>query len=325
MPILNTVSLQITVQYTLGFSANLSMTVTRGAAGVNDTGTWAWGLSTMLAIYIAGGISGAHLNPAISVMLYIFRGFPLSKVPGYIAAQMLGAFLATLIAYGIFRPGLMALVHLDSLTAQPPLTLHTLSNPSHPTMTSAPTARTSLPMTIIANFLTFPHHAWLSQGTSFTVELVATSILTISVLALGDDTNAPPGAGMNAFIVGLLITVLGMAFGSLTGLAMNPVRDFGPRVALTVLAYHSPNATATATSSPSTMGTDLWSDGYWFTVAWLGPLLGAVLGGLLYDAAIFVGGESPVNYPARRIRRAARKWRKRWKMRMGFYRRSRRA
>jgi aquaglyceroporin related protein len=81
---------QITVQFTLGFSTNLAITVSKGRAGVGDTSDWGWGLATMIAIYIAGGISGAHLNPAMTLMLYIYRGFPLSRVPSYIAAQMLG-------------------------------------------------------------------------------------------------------------------------------------------------------------------------------------------------------------------------------------------
>ena len=214
------------VQYTLGFSANLAMTVSRGQAGVNDTGTWAWGLSTMLAIYIAGGISGAHLNPAISLMLYIYRGFPLRKVPIYVFAQLLGAFLASLIAFGIFKPGLLALMREEQqltdphrrLTIQNTFPASTLPPPIFPTPTPL--------LTLHANFLTFPRWPWVSTQIAFATELVSTTILTISVLALGDDTNAPPGAGMNAFIIGLLVTVLGMAFGSITGLAMNPSPRF---------------------------------------------------------------------------------------------------
>jgi aquaglyceroporin related protein, other eukaryote len=294
---------QITVQYTLGFSANLSMTVSRGAAGVNDTGTWAWGLSTMLAIYVAGGISGAHLNPAISLMLYIYRGFPLNKIPSYIGAQLLGAVLATLISFSIFRGGLLALLQ----EGQHSLGIQGTSIPNQhgiPHANQGVALPPSHTLMVLSNFLTFPRAPWVSASTAFTVEMTATSLLVISVLALGDDTNAPPGAGMNAFIVGLLITILGMSFGSLTGLAMNPIRDFGPRLVMLLLGYGTPAS--------------LFGDGYWFKVAWLGPILGAILGGFLYDAAIFVGGESPVNYPGRRIRRAARKWRKRWRVRMGW-------
>lgn len=246
----------------------------------------------MIAIYVAGGISGAHLNPAISTMLYIYRGFPLAKMPGYITAQMLGAFLATLITFAIFQPGLIDLQTRD-LTVQD----HHLGTYA---VQVIPQASVVLP-----NFLTFPRRPWINTNTAFLTEFVATTILAVSVLALGDDTNAPPGAGMNAFIIGLVIAVLGMAFGFNTGLAMNPARDFGPRVALAVLGYSGgPN--------PS-----LFADGYWFRVNWLAPLCGAIFGGFLYDSMIFIGGESPVNYPAERIRRAARKWKARWAARLG--------
>ncbi|KAK5072068.1 Protein kinase domain-containing protein ppk32 [Lithohypha guttulata] len=278
--------------YTLGFSANLALTVSRGAAGVGDTGDWAWGLATMIAIYIAGGISGAHLNPAISIMLHVYRGFPLAKMPAFITAQMVGAFLATLITFAIFRPGLIALQVRDlNVQGQHSATFEANAMPPA--------------SVVLANFLTFPRQAWVSTGTAFLTELVGSTILAISVLALGDDTNAPPGAGMNAFIVGLLVAVLGMAFGYNTGLAMNPARDFGPRVALAVLGYSS-------SPYPS-----LFADGYWFRVNWIAPICGTVLGGFLYDSMIFIGGESPVNYPAERIGRAVRKWVKRWQARIG--------
>lgn len=246
----------------------------------------------MIAIYIAGGISGAHLNPAISIMLHVYRGFPLAKMPAFITAQMVGAFLATLITFAIFRPGLIALQVRDlNVQGQHSATFEANAMPPA--------------SVVLANFLTFPRQAWVSTGTAFLTELVGSTILAISVLALGDDTNAPPGAGMNAFIVGLLVAVLGMAFGYNTGLAMNPARDFGPRVALAALGYSS-------SPYPS-----LFADGYWFRVNWMAPICGTVLGGFLYDSMIFIGGESPVNYPAKRIRRAVRKWAKRWQARIG--------
>lgn len=237
----------------------------------------------MIAIYVAGGVSGAHLNPAISSMLYIYRGFPLEKMPAYVSAQMVGAFIATLITFTIFRPGLLALQAHDLVVqGQQPVMFDASSMP--------PAA------SVLANFLTFPRQPWIGTGTAFFTEFVGTTILAVTVLALGDDTNAPPGAGMNAFIVGLLVATLGMAFGSNTGLAMNPARDFGPRVALAMLGYSSK-------PYPS-----LFADWYWFRVNWIAPLCGTTFGGFIYDSMIFIGGESPVNYPAKRISRATWKW-----------------
>jgi aquaglyceroporin related protein, other eukaryote len=322
--------LQITVQYTLGFSYNLSQLTSHNVAYSPDTGVWAWGLATMLAIYIAGGISGAHLNPAISLMLYIYRGFPLKKVPSYVCAQLFGAILATFLTFGIFRFGLDA---LDATNSQHQRHLvigqHNLA-PQIPILPPPPAVKP-----VFTAYLTYPHYTHLTTTQAFFTETLATSILTISVLALGDDTNAPPGAGMNAFIVGLLITSLGMSFGSLTGLAMNPVRDFGPRLALFLLQQasfsdlfsltnpsHSDNVVSHGVSvgaaSVSVDSSAIGGGGYWLTTSILAPLLGAILGGLVYDGAIFVGGESPVNYPVKRVKRAARKWRRGWGIRFGW-------
>lgn len=237
----------------------------------------------MIAIYIAGGVSGAHLNPAISIMLYIYRGFPLSKMPAYVSAQMIGAFLATIITFTLFRPGLLALQARELIVQGQQSVIFDVS--------SMPPASS-----VLVNFLTYPRQIWIGTGTAFMTEFVGTTILAVTVLALGDDTNAPPGAGMNAFIVGLLVATLGMAFGSNTGLAMNPARDFGPRVALAVLGY-------SADPHPS-----LFADWYWLRVNWIAPICGTTFGGFLYDSMIFIGGESPVNYPSKRISRAAWKW-----------------
>lgn len=268
--------LAVTVQLTLGFCADLVVSTSNRAAGNEETTDWAWGLATMVGIYIAGGISGAHLNPAISIMLYIFRGFPLRKVPIYIAAQILGAFLAGLIAFGLYQKDIIAFGGSD------------LANSG-----------------TLSAFITYPRYDWIDTSTAFFTEFTGTAILSVAVLALGDDTNAPPGAGMNAFILGLIITVLSMAFGYNTGAAMNPARDLGPRLACLAVGY----------------GKGIFQNGYWVYGPCVATISGAVFGAFLYDVAVFVGGESPVNYPRRRIKRAGVKWRRRW---VGRLRRGRR-
>jgi aquaglyceroporin related protein, other eukaryote len=247
------------------------VTTSNSKAGNEATTDWAWGLATMVGIYIAGGISGAHLNPAISIMLYIYRGFPLRKVPIYMFAQILGAFLAGLIAFDLFQKDIIAFGGSD------------LANSG-----------------TLASFITYPRYEWIDAGTAFFTEFTSTAILAVAVLALGDDTNAPPGAGMNAFVLGLIITVLSMAFGYNTGAAMNPARDLGPRLACLAVGY----------------GSEIFRNGYWIYGPWAGTISGALFGAFLYDAAIFVGGESPVNYPRRRIKRSGHKWKKRWGTRL---------
>ncbi|KAL1625085.1 hypothetical protein SLS56_007512 [Neofusicoccum ribis] len=263
--------LAVTVQLTLGFCADLASVTSSGVSGDAGVANLSWGLASMIGIYVAGGISGAHLNPAISIMLWIYRGFPLRKVPGYLFAQVLGAFIAALIAFGVYKSQITMYGGTDLATSG--------------------TANA---------FITGPRNTSVGVGTAFFTEFVATAILAIVVLALGDDTNAPPGAGMSAFIMGLVITVESNAFSNNTGCSMNPSRDFGPRLALLALGY----------------GDSIFRNGYWAYGPWAATICGAVVGGALYDIAIFVGGESPINYPRDRVKRAHRKWRRKWARRL---------
>jgi aquaglyceroporin related protein len=91
-----------------------------------------------------------------------------------------------------------------------------------------------------------------------------------------------------------------MAFGYNTGAAMNPARDLGPRLACLALGY----------------GDEIFRNGYWIYGPWAATISGAIFGAFLYDAAIFVGGESPVNYPRRRMKRSGHKWKKKWGARL---------
>lgn len=264
--------LAVTVQLTLGFCADLVVTTSNQQSGNEETTDWAWGLASMIGIYIAGGISGAHLNPAISIMLYIYRGFPLRKVPVYIFAQLLGAFIAGLLAYGLYRQNIHE--YGGDILA------------TGGTMNS---------------FITSVRYPYINAATAFFNEFVGSAFLAIAVLALGDDSNAPPGAGMNAFILGLVITCLSMAFGYNTGAALNGTRDLGPRLALLCVGY----------------GGEIFRNWWWVCGPWLATISGVIVGAGVYDVLIFVGGESPVNYPKRRIKRAAHKWKKRTGQRIG--------
>lgn len=197
-------------------------------------------------------------------MLWIYRGFPLRKVPFYVFAQILGGFIAALISFGIYKDVIINYGGVD--------------------LAAGGTS---------ADIVTYPRYAWISIPTAFFNEFVGTAFLAVAVMALGDDSNAPPGAGMNAFILGLIVVVISMAFGHNTGAACNPSRDFGPRLALLALGY----------------GNSLFTDPYWFYGPWVACITGAIFGAALYDIAIFTGGESPINYPSYKMKRAARKWR----------------
>ncbi|KAF2768849.1 aquaporin-like protein [Teratosphaeria nubilosa] len=260
--------LAVFVQITFGFCADLQVTLAQTSNP--DTTAWAWGLSTMTAIYISGGISGAHLNPVITIMLWFYRGFPKRKMPAYFIAQFLGAFIAALTAYGLYRASIQDYEATNGTES------------------------------ILDSFVTSQRHSFTGPATAFFNEFLGVTLLVIAVLALGDDQNAPPGAGMNSLIIGLVIVLLNLTFTYQTGAALNPARDFGPRLAMLALGYKK----------------QIFTNPFWFYGPWAGTVCGAFMGGFLYDAAIFTGGESPVNYPLTRTKRALKKSKRKWKRRL---------
>ncbi|KAL7954397.1 aquaporin-like protein [Trichoderma compactum] len=261
-------SLAVFVQLTIGFCADLSVTVAK--AGNPNTTDWAWGFAAMIGLYISGGVSGAHLNLTITIMLCFFRGCPKRKIPEYFLAQFLGAFCACFAAYGVYYVSIK----------------HYLL--------------TGVDGDIINCFATSQRSSYINGPTALFNECIGTMCLTIAVLALGDDQNAPPGAGMNSLIIGLIITCLSMSFANQTGAALNPSRDFGPRLPLLALGYTS----------------ELFTNPYWFYGPWAGTLLGSFMGAFLYDFMIFTGGESPINYPLERTQWAFHKSGMKWRRRL---------
>ncbi|KAK5055117.1 hypothetical protein LTR84_012865 [Exophiala bonariae] len=276
--------LGITLQYTLGLSVNLTVAV----SGSNGYGVaeWGWGFATMAAVYVSSGASGGHLNPAITIMLFIYRGFPRGKVPSFIVAHILGAFIATMITFALFRRGLLELALIEP-HEESWLYFEGRHRPNS-RLGEMPPARV-----VLSHFITYPRANWVNFPVAFCTEFLAATILGVIILALLDDTNTSPGANLTAFIAALVVTVLGMAFGYNTGLALNPARDLGPRLALACLGY----------GTDSSLGQSLWSDRYWLKVAIPAPICGTILSGFIYDSFIFGGSESPVNWPARRWRR----------------------
>ncbi|EXJ93849.1 hypothetical protein A1O1_02242 [Capronia coronata CBS 617.96] len=252
-----------TVFMTIGLCGSVVHMTSQDNYGSLLSAYLSWGLGVMIGIYFAGGISGGHLNPTLSVLLSIFRGFPWSLCWQYVIAQMLGAISASGIVYGLYRDAIEQYSAADKGRAGPA-------------------------------FWTSPRDG-LSPVAAFFTEFVATAILSGSVLALGDDSNAPPGAGMHAFIIGLLITALCIAFSYNTGTCLNPARDFGPRLITWAAGF----------------GTEVFTlhSWWWIWGPWVGTLTGGIMGATLYDAFIFSGGESPVNYPSGELRGRIHTWR----------------
>ena len=199
--------------------------------------TVAWGLAVTMGIYIAGKTSGAHLNPAVTVTLAAFRGFPWAKVIPYSIAQIAGAFLGAAIVFWNYHPAF--------LKADPGLD-HTAGV-----------------------FTTFP--AFTGQPMAGLLDqIIGTALLMLMIFAITDERNQPP-ANLGPLMVGLIVVVIGMAFGGMHGYAINPARDFGPRL-LTVVAGFKNNG--------------LTDGSYVFWVPIVGPLVGGLIGGFTYDALI---------------------------------------
>ncbi|KAF9203819.1 hypothetical protein BGZ59_001410 [Podila verticillata] len=165
----------------------------------SDDNTWftvslAWGLGVIAAIYVAGGVSGAHFNPAITLTMAIFREFPWADVPIYWVAQLAGAFVGALIVY---VGNCSALQAADRATT-------------------------------MGIFFTGLQTAEVTTADGFIFEVIATALLLIVILATSDKGNNPAGS-LQPLIVGLSITLIGTSYGYQTGYALNPARDLGPR------------------------------------------------------------------------------------------------
>ena len=164
--------------------------------------TLGWGLGVMLGIYVSGKISGAHLNPAVTLAFAVFRGFPWHKVLPYCIAQTAGAFAAAALVFWNYMP---AFHQVD------PQLQHTAGI-----------------------FTTFPAFPGLPQA-GFLDQTIGTALLVLLVFAIIDEFNMPPGANLTPALIGLVVVAIGMSFGGMHGYAINPARDFGPRLAHAVL------------------------------------------------------------------------------------------
>ena len=221
-------------------------------AGVS-MGQWeisiVWGLGVSMAIYVTAGVSGAHLNPAVTLALMTFRGFDKKKVIPYIIAQILGAFSSAGLVYFLYR---QLFVAYDKT--------HGIIRGSVESLSTA------------GIFSTYPN-PHIDNFQAFIVEMVITAVLMMTILAVGDDQNGAPKGHMSAILVGIVIAVIGASIGPLTGFAMNPARDFGPKL----FAYFAGWGNVAFTGG-------LANPYFWVPI--LGPIVGGQVGALVYDKVI---------------------------------------
>lgn len=230
-----------------------------------------WGVSIMLAIYAIGKISGAHINPAITITMFVWDGFDRRKVGPYILGQFCGAFIAAGLLYCLFSPKLAAVELAKGIVRGEPGSEITAScygeyypNPGGLAAGDGlydPEEHAALKKTV-------PH------GVAFFAEIIGTAILAFMVFAVTDSRNAGCPQNNNAPIfIGLTVALLISVLAPLTQACLNPARDFAPRL-------------FSAFAGWGYVALPLGSDWGWLTVYILAPILGAILGGGFYKKVV---------------------------------------
>lgn len=239
------------------FGVGVVAQVVAGQLGDHDSIAWSWGLGVTLGVYVAARISGAHLNPAVTVALAVFGDVPWRKVLPYSLAQTAGAFVAALLVRWNYSEVLASV------------------DPGHTIKTQGV-------------FSTLPGNGTLpvSDLGALRDQIIGTAILLFVIAALTNLRNtSAPGANMTPLLIGLLVVAIGMAWGTNAGYAINPARDFGPRLASFITGYDT-----------------AWLDQYgnvYFWVPIVGPLVGGVLGLGLYKLMVerFMPAPDPTPVP----------------------------
>ena len=206
-----------------------------------------WGLGVSIAIYVTAAVSGTHINPAVTITVAIFRGFPWRRVIPYILSQTAGTFSAAAVVYGGYQ-NLFVKFESDNGIIRG----------------SAESLQTA------GIFSTYPNPN-ISIIQAFWVEVVITAVLLLVIFAVTDDRNScGPRGHFSAILIGITIALIGGSFGTLTGFAMNPARDFGPKL-FTFIAGWGKIAMKGSGATP------------YFWVPICAPILGGIIGGFIYD------------------------------------------
>lgn len=234
----------------------VSASVTTGAqAGVFQVAI-VWGLGIATAIYLCGALSGAHLNPAVTVSMAVWGDFPKPRVVPYIVVQCLGAFVASAVLYLIFADALRVYEATHGIHRGQPGSEATamvfgefFPNPGGQPLTAESRQR-------------------MSHPAAFGAEVIGTAVLLLVIFCVTDERNKSRPKILTAATIGLTVALLISLLGPLTMACFNPARDFGPRL-FSVLAGWG--------SLPFQV-----NGAGWFTVYIAAPVLGGLLGGAIY-------------------------------------------
>lgn len=215
-----------------------------------------WGIAIAIAIHMTGSLSGAHLNPAVTVSMAVWAGFPARRVAPYIAAQMSGAFVAAAALYLLFADA-----------------IHSFELANHIVRGASGSEASAM---VFGEFfpnpgghaLTAEARARMSPLAAFGAEVIGTSILLLVIFCLTDERNRTRPRVTTAAMIGLTVTLLISLLGPLTMACFNPARDLGPRVFSSIAGWGE---------------LPFMVNGHgWLTVYILAPLLGGLAGGFLY-------------------------------------------
>jgi glycerol uptake facilitator protein len=215
-----------------------------------------WGLGIATAIYLTGGLSGAHLNPAVTISLAVFRRFPVRKIAPYIAAQILGAFLAAAVLFVIFADVIGSFEKTHAIVRGEPGSEASamvfgdyFPNPG------------GKPLTVDARSIMPPRRAFMTEA-------AGTGILLLVILGVTDERNSSFPKMLTAPAIGLTVTILISILGPLTMAGLNPARDLGPRLFSSLAGWRM------VPFAVNGMG--------WLTVYCVAPILGGLMGGMVY-------------------------------------------
>jgi len=215
-----------------------------------------WGLGIATAIYLTASLSGAHLNPAVTISLATWGNFPKHRVFGYIATQLTGAFVSAALLYVIFGGAITEFETKNNIVR-------------------GETGSEASAM-VFGEFYPNPLGKPLAEGNpgrmdawrAFTAEVIGTAILLLVIFCTTDPANQSRPQILTAATIGLTVTLLISLLGPLTMACFNPARDLGPRLFSSFAGWRSVPFTANG------MG--------WLTVYIIAPILGGLLGGALY-------------------------------------------
>ncbi|RMG97375.1 MAG: aquaporin family protein [Chloroflexi bacterium] len=244
-----------------GVVANVGLAPRLESAGYDwNTIVWGWGFAVVIAVYVAGGVTGAHINPAVTIAMAVKRDFPWSKVVPYIVAQIIGAFLGALGVYLVYMEGLQA--------------------------AGMPNVWATGPGSVFGQAFWGEAGSYAAGSTgAFSIfnasvaEFFGTMVLLWGVLAVFDDRNwgVHTKTNLGALLVGFTVVAVGLSLGGPSGYSINPARDLGPRI------------------FGALVGTkDLFNGIYWLVPPVIVPAISGAIGVFLYDwfiSPFLPGGE----------------------------------